>query len=129
MAVWAAAILYGLFIGVLGIGPDGPGVPFHWRMLGVSVLLLGGLYFVPNKKLMKSPCLTYGYLGLNLLPTIALGIAAAITITGSGMDSFVRDGGPETISAFLPLSLLAPLSLIFSMLGARGEAGGPEPQD
>ncbi|HUV13005.1 MAG TPA: hypothetical protein VMY18_05125, partial [Acidobacteriota bacterium] len=63
------------------------------------------------------------------LPTLALGIAAYITISESGIDTFVRDGGPGTVSTFVPLSLLAPLSLIFSMLGSRGETAGPESQD
>ena len=123
------AMLWGLFIGVLGLGPDGPGVPFHLRILGISVLVLGGLFFVPNKKLMKSPWSTFGYFGLTFLPSVALGVAAYITISESGMDTFVLGGGLETVSAFVPLSLLAPLSLILSMLGTGDETGAPKSQE
>ena len=129
MVVGALAVLYGLFVGVLGFGPDGPGVPFHLRMLGIWVLILGALYFVPNKKLKRHRWSTFGYIGWNLLPTIALGIASFVTLTESGMETFVGYGGLLSVSVFVPLSLFAPLSLIFSMLGARQEKAVSRPEE
>ena len=119
--VGVMAVLYGLFVGVLGIGPDGPGVPFNWRIIGIITFSVGVLYLLPNRKLNSRRRLAFIYLTLTFLATISLCLTAAVIVMQSGMDSFVRDGGPFAFSVLIPLSLLAPLSLIFSMLGARDE--------
>ena len=119
--VGVMAVLYGLFVGVLGIGPDGPGVPFNWRIIGIITFSVGALYLLPNRRLNSRRRLAFMYLTLTFLATISLCLTAAVIVMQSGMDSFVRDGGPFAFSVLIPLSLLAPLSLILSMLGARDE--------
>ena len=125
----ALAILYGSFVGVLGLGPDGPGVPFNWRMIGLATLLVGALYLLPNSRLIGNPIIAAGYMTLTLLATASLCMTAVVIIMESGMKAFVRDGGPLAFSFLIPLSLLAPLSLLLSILGARQEKAVSRPEE
>jgi hypothetical protein len=116
--VGAGLILYGFFIGLLGIGPDGE-VPGQLRIIGVMLLILGLFYFLPNERIYQSITLRYSYLLVTVTPSFILFISMLNTILKSGFDSFVFSGGLTTVIVTLPLSLIAPLSLILFVVSSK----------
>jgi hypothetical protein len=119
----ALLIVYGCIVGVLGFGPDGPSAIGEWRLIGLFVLLQGALYFISNSKIRKKLHFSVFYLAATILPGLILIGLTVFNIFTAGTGSFTKAGGLISIVFLLPLSLLAPLSLVFSILGVRTGPG------
>ena len=107
-------ISYGFIIGILGVCAEGPVNSIIWRFIGLIVLLEGILYFIANQKLCEKPMYIYMFIMATISPTIALIVMSLINLYQEGLLSFLRFALPM-ISILVPVSLLAPLSLIFYM--------------
>jgi uncharacterized membrane protein HdeD (DUF308 family) len=112
-------ISYGCIVGIFGLGPDGPTVLIGWRLIGLFVLLQGILYILSNSKFRDDPRLLTFYFSATFLPAIVIVIVAFFSINAEGMESFVKAGGLITVAVLLLISMFAPLSMIFSILGAK----------
>lgn len=118
-AVGIILIAYGCVVGVLGLGPDRPTAFIGWRFIGLFALLQGILYFLSNSKFRDNPRLLTFYLSATLLPVIVIVAVSFFSINTDWMESFAKAGGLITVAALLPISMLAPLSMIFSVLDSR----------
>ena len=65
------ALWWGLYIGILGIGPDGD-VSSSARAIGLFVFIEGILYCIPNHVLVKNRYVTRSFLIATSLPVIFL---------------------------------------------------------
>ena len=64
-------IMWGFFIGVIGIGPDGR-VPWDYRIWGIMMFIEGFLYCIPNNLLMHNSLIARAYLIVTIIPFVAL---------------------------------------------------------
>ena len=114
----AFLISYGFFVGLIGIGPDGE-VSFQFRIIGLAILALGFLYYIPNETIEKSNLMRCFYLSLTILPGVILVISSMYTISISGFDSFFISGGLSIAIVMLPLSFIAPASLLLFIASTK----------
>jgi len=113
----AYCIVLGFLIAVLGRSIECNEPPWWIRLIAAIILLEGLAYFLPNRLMKRSRKATASYLGFTFLPvlgTIALTVAAAFIVGWDGSSTELQIA-IATILAFL----LAPLSLIFSILQDR----------
>ncbi len=119
MLVGAFLILWGFIGGVLGYDPGGKIEYIETRLVALFTMFLGIIYLIPNAKIRKSNRLMIIYMAVTLLPSLIFIIASLYTIFAEGMNSYIYSGGLLTVAVSVPLSLAAPLSLIFSVLATR----------
>ena len=112
MIVGALFIAYGVIIGLVGQGPDGPVTSFQWRIVGLGALVLGILYFLSNKTVSGSFRFTLFYLLATFCPCLALIVLSLISVFDQGLAVFAREGGLVTMLVLIPFCLFAPASLI-----------------
>ena len=127
MMLGAYCIVLGFFIAVLGRSIECNEPPWWIRLIAAIILLEGLAYFLPTRWIKRSRKATARYLGFTFLPVlgaIALMVAAAF-IEGWDGASTEFQIAMATILAFL----LAPLSLIFSILDDRKGESDNVPQE
>ena len=112
-------VAYGLLLGIAGIGITGDAVGFEVRLIGFFLFLQGILYFLPNAKIQKNPRSIIIYLIATISPAVLLLNLTLYEIITDGWVKFVEYGGFKSVGILVPLSLLAPLSLICSMLSLK----------
>jgi len=79
--VGALIVLYGFFVGIIGIGPDGL-IGFDLvRLYAIFVMLLGVMYFIPNERICKSKKFFYLFIVMYSIPIAGMLIAMAYTYT------------------------------------------------
>ena len=104
-------MLWSFFIGLLGVGPDGP-VPIHWRIAGIVMFVNGLLYCIPNHILIRNKRVAIAYLAVTAIPiTMVVGLTIWELIT-NGINCFLSEGGVIQVSVYILLFCLAPASLI-----------------
>ena len=113
--VGVLCVAWGGLLGIVGTQPDGHSVPVLGRLFGFFILLQGILYFLPNAKIKKNRRLITSYLIATILPAVLLLNLTLYEIIADGWVKFVY-GALKTVGILLLLSLLAPLSLICSIL-------------
>lgn len=116
-------IAYGVIVGILGIGPDGPMTSFYWRIIGIFILFQGILYLLSNSTLKRNIRTITWYLFATFLPAFLILIVVVYNLHSMGIESFVKSGGLISVSVLLPTSVLSPISLIFSVLGSDKVGG------
>ena len=123
----AYCIVLGFLIAVLGRSIECNEPPWWIRLIAAIILLEGLAYLLPNRLIKRTRGATASYLGFTFLPvlgTIALMVAAAF-IEGWGRSSTEVQIATGTILIFL----LAPLSLIFSILQDREKKADKAPPE
>ena len=110
--VGVLCIVYGFFIGILGLGPDGPHSSLLIHLLGIYVLTLGISYFLPNRILAFSTTRKRIYYVTTASPTIIMLILATYTAATEGIDAFYIQDICIQVPAYFLLSSFAPLSLM-----------------
>jgi hypothetical protein len=112
-------ISYGCAVGLLGVGPDGPVVPIRWRFIGLFSLFQGLFYLISNTKLMKTNRTIISYLSITFSPAIMILFFIFYTVATRKMEAFIESNGLVTVVFLLPISMFAPLSLIFTVIGQK----------
>jgi hypothetical protein len=129
----ACMAFWGYFIGIIGLGPDGP-VPDLVRAAGIAVFFAGVAYWIPNGLLIRSRVATFAFLAICAGPYVMLVAVVSGDLARYGVSSAIGLAG---IARFLALSAvfsLAPVSLMFrwrmkasnQQIQAIG-AGAPQP--
>jgi hypothetical protein len=113
--IGVGSILYG-FVGILGISPHGPEGP--GRLLGLFVFVLGVLYLCPNS-LVRNTGKTCVYIVITSIPCIFITWNSVYVIILENYNSLVFQGGLIWVGVVLPLSILAPISLILYLLAEK----------
>jgi hypothetical protein len=105
--------LYGLAVGIVGIGPVGP-VPPQWRAIGCGAFILGALYFLPKRWIRRHRPLMLGYCVVTLLPLLLLVGYAVVDILRNGPGQFVSSNGLTTSLVLVVLMILGPLPVFLA---------------
>jgi len=103
-------IVFGIMYGIIGIGPDGT-VPTGWRLVGLFLLGIGLMYWLPNEKILPHKKI---YLVLTLFPIVGLSAMLVYDFLVHGIDfSLVTELSTIVwVLITICLFLTAPLSLI-----------------
>jgi hypothetical protein len=107
----ACMVFWGYFIGIIGLGPDGP-VPDLVRGAGIAVFVAGLSYWVPNGLLIRSRMAMLVFLAICTGPYVMLITVVIGDLTRYGVSSAI---GFDGIARFIALSAafsLAPASLL-----------------
>lgn len=100
--------LYGVVVGIVGVGPDGP-APVQWRIVGCIALMFGILDLLPKRWIRRKRPFMVAYCILNALPLVVLGAFVAQYLVENGPRQFLANGGLATclaLTAILVLGLL-----------------------
>lgn len=127
ISLGAYCIILGFLIAVMGRSIECNEPPWWIRLIAAIILLEGLAYLLPNRLIKRTRGATASYLGFTFLPvlgTIALAVAAAF------IDSWDAASTESQIATGMILVfLLAPLSLIFSILQDRREKAENAPPE
>jgi hypothetical protein len=104
MAFW------GYFIGIIGIGPDGP-VPDVVRSGGIAVFVAGLSYWIPNGLLIRSRIAMFVFLAICAGPYVMLITVVMGDLTRHGVSSTLGLVGIARFVALSAVLSLAPASL------------------
>lgn len=106
-------LLYGLFVGVIGIGPDGV-VPWNLRMEGILWFITGLVYLIPNSLVVKDKWITIACIAATLIPAIVTFVIMTVAYRGEGAGN-----NPLLILAFIYGTALAPIPVIIERFCER----------
>jgi hypothetical protein len=116
--------VYGILVGVVGVGPDGP-APAQWRVVGCVALILGILDFLPKQWIRRKRRLLVAYCIMNALPLVTLGIFVARYLAENGLGQFVANGGLTTSLALTAMIILGPLPALLAPPTREGLKADP----
>jgi hypothetical protein len=105
MAFW------GYFIGIIGLGPDGP-VPDLVRSAGIAVFVAGLSYWIPNGLLIRSRMAMFVFLAICAGPYVMLITIVVGDLTRYGVGSALGLAGIARFVALSAVFSLAPASLM-----------------
>jgi hypothetical protein len=105
MAFW------GYFIGIIGLGPDGP-VPDQVRAAGIAVFVAGLSYWIPDGLLIRSRMAMFVFLAICAVPYVMLITVVIGDLTRYGVGSAIGRAGIARLAALSAVFSLAPASLI-----------------
>ena len=117
--------LYGIAVGILGIGPDGP-VPAQWRAIGCGAFILGVLYFLPKGGIRRHRPLMLGYCTLTLLPLMLFVAYAVVDALRNGAGEFVSSNGLTTSLILVVLMILGPLPVFLAHTKGPNDIANPD---
>lgn len=105
-------IIYNYFLGIRGVGPDGP-APFSWRLIGLTCFLAAIMCWVPNRKIIEEKIyekIFFVFSGIPVLLVVVWFLCPFVLVQDnalSGLDLYLG------MFFILNCFLLSPFSYLF----------------